>query len=209
MSSLQTKTSSSPILLQQFTLKSPRVIHGYCYNHDVPDKHLDEYKKVIREQGAFYQEATDLFHQLYPQPPYSAENFRRFLKDYWGISTTICCFTNPTDLDIRGAWEWDDELRNSVTIRIEDTLPDVQKKLTIIHECFHVIQDLDPSFLAMVESCHPNIRLRIAERIAEKSAVEAVLPEKDHNRCRREGKTRSQIADMYVVSLGLVRNYRV
>ena len=208
MFSSQTRIpSEGKILLTQFALKQPRTLNGYCYHFNVPDEHREEYKRTIYTHGTFYKEACEVFHQIYPQPPYSADHFVRFLKDYWGISTTVCYFTNPTELDVKGTWNWDDDRKDSVTIRIESTMSTAQKKLTIIHECFHVIQDIDPSFLAMIEGCHPDIRLRVAERIAEKSAVEAVLPRHEYARCKRDLKTNSQIADIYRVSMTLVNNF--
>ncbi len=210
MFSLQTKAvNKSGLLLTQFELKQPKKVKGYCYHFNVPEEHLKEYKQTIYNHGTFYKEACDLFHSLYPQAPYSASHFLEFLKNCWGISATIRPFTNRTELDLKGTWEWDDDLKDSVTIRIENTMTEAQKKLTIIHECFHVIEDLDPSFLAMIEGCHPDIRLRVAERIAEKSAVEAVLPQHEYEHYRREHKTRSEIADKYRVSMGLVNNFRV
>lgn len=210
MYSSPTKIQSEPkLLVTQIALKQPRTVNGYCYHFSVPDSLLPEYRNTIYTHGTFYKEACDLFHELYPQAPYSAGHFVKFLKDCWGISTTVCYFTNPTELDVKGTWEWDNDQRDSVTIRIESTMTDAQKKLTIIHECFHVIQDIDPSFLAMVEGCHPDIRLRVVERIAEKSAVEAVLPRHEYDRCKREKQTNLQIADRYRVSMRLVSNFRV
>ncbi len=197
------------IKLNQIAYKQVRIINGYCYDFNVPNRFLSEYTKAIYIHGSFYKEVSDLFHGLYPNNPYSDIHFRKFLKDYWGISTTIICFTNTTDKDVKGAWEWDDEIRkDSVIIRVEDTLSRDEKTLTIIHECFHIIQDIDQSFLAMVQSWHPDIRFKIADQIAEKSAIETILPWDEYDRLRRDGKRNPEIADLFSISIDIVNNYR-
>jgi hypothetical protein len=204
----QTRTSDPIITLAQVALKKRSFVNGYSYNSRVPEELQGEYIKVISENGLFYQELCDLFHRFYPTPPYSENDFMDFIKTHMGLSCEAVGFTNTQQVDLRGKWHWDNKDRRSFTVWVNDGLPDSAKKVTIIHECFHVIQDVDPIFLDMLGRQHGLLQRNIADRIAEKCAVEMVLPRAEYERCMRKGMTSAQIADSYAVSMALVRNYR-
>jgi len=204
----QTRTTNDPIVLTKIALKNPAVVNGYTYNSKVPDELQGDYNRAIFEHGLFYQDLSDLFHQTYPNPPYSMEHFTDMLKSHFGFSTTIICFTNLQNTDLKGRWKWDDESMRNFTIWVNNNLPDTVRKTTVIHECLHAVQDVDPKFLTMLGAQHVLLRRPLADRIAQKCAVEMVLPRAEYERCMRKGMTSAQIADSYAVSMALVRNYR-
>jgi hypothetical protein len=164
---------------------------------------------AIRENGSFYFDLCSIFHKNYPLPPYSDKHFMDFLKNEFGISVTVIGFGNRTRTDLRGIWRWDNQDRTAITIKVDSDLKEHVQATTVIHECFHAIQDLDENFKETIASFHPLIQRNIVERITQKSAVEIVLPLAEVRNCRAKKMTNAEIADRYCVSMDIVKNYRV
>ncbi len=210
MSFSQTKTASdSRVHLSQVSLYKPTVVNGYCYNTKVPDELQPEYNRAIYDNGSFYLNLCNLFHKNYPLPPYSHRHFIDFLKNEFGISTTIIGFENRTTTDLRGTWSWDGQDRKAITIKVNAVLKDHVQNIPIVHECLHAIQDLDEEFKILIGGFHPLLQRMIVERITQKTAIEVVLPNAEMKRCKHMKMTNAQIADRYCVSMDVVNNFRV
>lgn len=208
MSCTQTKTitTHTKVKITRLTANKPKQINGFNYKSAPPDEHLQAYKLAIANHKFHFQELSDLFHQLYPFPPYTANNFLDFLKNYLGISTTVIEFENKTTTDIKGAWFWENDNRDSIVIKIASHLTYAEKKLCILHEAFHAIQDLDPSFIAIMQTIPMPIRRMVADRIAELSAIETVLPRTKFEKYKyRKNMSNSEIMELFQVSNSLVR----
>lgn len=204
----QTRIQDEPIVLTSVVLKERAVVDEYTYDSKIPEEFQHRYNLAIFEHGLFYQDLSDLFHQLYPNPPYSAKHFIDLLKNQFGFSVTVRCFTNIQEIDLKGRWKWDDDSMRNFTVWVNDALPDSAKKLTIIHECLHAVQDIDPNFLTMLGNQPEPLRRSIADRIAEKCAVEIVMPYAEYQQCRRKGWKPAKIADVYCASMSLICNYK-
>lgn len=210
MYSSQTKTANhSQIQLAQISLYKPTVVNGYCYNTKIPEELQSEYNRAIYENGSFYLELCNLFHRSYPLPPYNDRHFLNFLKNEFGISTTVVGFENRTKTDLRGKWSWDDEDRKAITIKVNTGLKGYVQKATVIHECLHSIQDLDERFKIMIGGFHPLIQRNIVERITQKSVIEIVLPHAEMTKSKHLKMTNAEIADRYDVSMDIVKNFRL
>jgi hypothetical protein len=205
MSSLQTSRVTAKVVLHPLPPKNPTIIDGYCYHRPLPTEFQDILKKAVYVHTGFYKELCELFQSKY-EAPYTASGFLKFMSNQLGIGYEVRGFDDPDEIPVKGFWQWHDD--QNVIIAVKGSLPDEQKKLTVIHECFHVIQELDPSFKAMLLSYPIEIRRSLVEKIAEKSAIELAMPRNEYEQCKRKGFTDGQISSLYDVSISVVRYMR-
>lgn len=172
----------------------------YKYNVDIPDQYLPDYKNAIVKFAHHYDFIGDSFHSRFPNPPFSWKDFLTFMKDEIGIKVRIMCFENPTDLRLSGTWEWDNPEKSSITIYVDGNHSPQRQKVTIIHECIHAIQDFDEEFKIELQAYPLAIQMRIADRVAEKAAIEILMPRKMIEQDKREKMSLWQMLLKYQVS---------
>lgn len=204
--------SSHGILTSKPTFKLPTIgpstnINGYKYKNPIPKELVPLYKQAITENGERYFDLAKLFHDSVDSPDYTADNFMKFFKEIYGIGYEIHRYFPQRPNDPLGRWQWQSDRKNIDIYVSVDARPVVQKT-TIVHECVHVIQEYDQPFTIGLLKYPPELHTLIAERVANKTMAEIVLPHCEYERCIRKGWKHAQIADYYNVSLSLVNNYK-
>lgn len=169
-------TDLSNVLQKRVQQYCPMQLGKYKYNFAVPAHLQGEYKTVIAHEGHRYDYLAKDFHDSCFGPPYSYQQFLDFMKSRVGISAEVVTFKNSTTYNTAGTFTWDNSRMEACTVFINDSHPACKQKITVIHEVIHAYQDLDYEFKSRLASCHPDLRLVIAERIAEITAVEVAVP---------------------------------
>jgi hypothetical protein len=184
----------------KFRLYSPRQINGYTFNSPILEVHLDDYKKAINLLGQKYNFIAETFHSIYPEPPYTIQGFLDFMKSYIGLGVTVTSFDGTDFPRFGGTWYWDDDQKKDLIIWVNSSHSKEKQKMTVIHECVHAIQDFDREFIEELSTYPLAIQCRIADRIAEKAAVEILLPRKLVSQDKLAGAGPDSIAAKYQVS---------
>jgi Zn-dependent peptidase ImmA (M78 family) len=126
------------------------------------------------------------------------------MKDFMGFEITVTHFVNPVDYVVAGIWYWDNGEKKSFTIFINPLAPDTN--ITIAHECVHALQDLDIDFQQELQNYPIPLQLRIADRVAEMSAIQIFMPREKVACDRLAGLSVYDIALKYGVSKAIVAN---
>jgi Zn-dependent peptidase ImmA (M78 family) len=183
---------------------SPTVRDGYNYNFEIAEEYIPDYRLAVAALGRHYQWLVDAFHTKYPNPPFRWEDFLDFMKDEIGIEVTVKCNKDGgPDFAFAGTWKWDDQKKKAITIYVNSKHPESKRKVSIIHECIHAIQDLDQEFKEELDTYPHSIIVRIADRVAEKTAISVVLPDRLATAEKLNGLNAYQIACKYDVSAEL------
>lgn len=178
----------------------PSIKNGYRYKFDIPDEYLPNYMQAIAHFHKRYDFLACAHHRRFPEPPYKWQDFLTVMKDEIGLDVTIMCFENLTDTKVSGTWEWDSKAKKALTVYVNAKDPEHKQKMTIVHECVHAVQDFDEEFKIELFNYPIPIRLRIADRIAEKAAVQILLPREMVRQDKRGNMSVFQIAVKYNVS---------
>lgn len=188
-------------------LGPPKNINGYKYKNPIPIELVPLYRQAIVENGERYFDLAGLFHESVSSPEYTADNFMKFFKDCYGIGYEIHRYYPNDPTDPVGRWQWKSTDRKNIDIYVSVDAQPVVQKTTIIHECIHVIQEFDHPFTTNLLKYPPELHTVIAERVANKTMAEIVLPKREYEKCKRLKWTNAKIADYYNVSIGLVKCY--
>lgn len=187
-------------LERRVELYKPSCKDGYYYNHDIPSEFQLDYQKAIVQYAKRYDFIAQGFHLLYGNPAYKWQDFLQYMKETMGFGITISCFENPTGYEIAGTWYWDDATKKNFTIHVNASDPYQRQKMTIAHECMHALQDFDFGFQEELRKYPISLQLRIAERVAEKAAIEVFMPREQVACDRLAGLNVYEIALKYDVS---------
>lgn len=187
----------------------PKNIDGYNYKFQIPENLLGDYQEAISTHWQRYMPFVERFHELYPEPPFNYKKFLDFAKNHIGITCTVHTFNKDSlelagiDLttETRGTWHWNDAEKSDISIWVNTDFPQHTYSATIIHEVIHAIQDFDYAFHEILRTYPIPLQLRIAERIAEKTAISILLPPKLLEQDRRNQLRPHQVALKYGVSL--------
>ena len=196
---MQLYTQTRIALPKKAELYQPKTVNGFSYKKAIPKEYSREYQKAICVHGTYYFRFVQEFHRRNPNPPYSFIDFLDFLQDTIGLTATVKPFEYTPEISTFGTWEWDDKERTSFSIFVSPNLHHYKLKTTIIHEAIHPIQDFDYYFQDILESYSYPLRVYLADRIAEKTMVEVLLPT---YQVEQDVKTLNvlQIANKYNVS---------
>ncbi len=202
---------------QQRTLKlshkveryKPQSIDNHDYKFTIPRQHIEDYKEAISTLTFHNQPIVNAFHSEYGEPPFTHIDFLEFLKVRFGLECTVYAFSqnNFEELDIgltsetKGTWCWNNEEKSEFSVWVNTEYPTSTQNVTIIHEAIHAIQDFDYNFHEILRRYPIPIQVRIAERIAEKTAIAVVLPNIMLENDKRKGLRSHQVALKYNVSL--------
>lgn len=185
----------------------PENLNGYSYKNPPPQPLRPLYRKAIHEIGEWYFDYAHFFHNSFPRASYTADNFLKFFKENYGIGYIVRAYVPESETDPMGRWHWSED-QTVIHIYVANNLSQVVQKTTIIHECLHVIQELDFAFTQEILKYPPELHTKIVERVTNKAMAEVVLPVLEYEQCIRKGWTHGQIADYYNVSMGLVKCYK-
>jgi hypothetical protein len=205
MSSLGILTAKPNFEIPSF--RASQNLNGFRYKNPPPEELLPVYRKAISENGEWYFDYASFFHNAFPTANYSADNFLKFFKENYGIGYVVHCYRTESATDPIGRWHWSND-QSVVHIYVAEHLSLQVQKTTVIHECLHVIQELDIPFTLEVLKYPPELHTQIVERITNKAMAEVVLPRAEYQQCLRRGWTNAKIADHYNVSMGLVNCYK-
>ncbi len=189
--------------------QKPKTIDGYDYKFPVPPKLISDYREAISAHSMRYLPIVHSFHAIYGEPPFNYSKFLDFLRDRMGFTVTIYGFSKDSILEMgldvthetKGTWCWDNEEKSEFSVWVNTDYPTSAQNVTIIHEAMHALQDYDYAFHDILKEYPLPIQLRIAERIAEKTAIAVVLPNVMLEADKRHGLRPHQIALKYGVSL--------
>jgi len=187
---------------------NPQEIEGFTYNFSIPPKHRGDYQEAIAKYAHMYNPIVEIFHACYPNPPFSYKKFLEFLRDSIGITATVIGFnesnmhTKGLELtsSTKGTWHWNNEEKSEISIFLNTDFSTQTHNSTVIHEAIHAIQDFDHNFHEILGSYPIPVQLRIAERIAEKTAISILLPPSMVDEDKQQGLNPYQVALKYEVS---------
>lgn len=188
---------------------SPEKVGNYNYKFGISPSHRPEYQEAISTHRLHYQEIVNAFHGKYGFPPFTYHNFLEFLKEDCGLKCQVNSFdkSNAVDYGIeavhmpKGFWQWDNEEKSEFSVWVNTDYPPNTQNVSVIHEAIHALQDFDYGFHEILTRYSLPIRVRIAERVAELTAIAVVLPVVMLEDDKKSRLTPHQIAMKYEVSL--------
>lgn len=187
-------------LFDKYRAFNPCTKDGYNYNSRIPDEYSKHYQEAIARFSHQYDFIAESFHKTFPEPPFTWEDFLVYMKKDMGLSISTLLLDGKKYPRLAGTWCWKNSEKSEFLVFLNDQHPWQKQKVTAMHESIHAIQDFDQEFKVELSTYPLSIQSHIADRIAEKAAIEILLPRAYVAEDKACGLTSSDIAQKYDIS---------
>jgi hypothetical protein len=179
----------------------PTCIDGYNYKRRIDPEHLEDYKKGVYELTKHFDELLADFLGTNINPPFSSDDFIDYVESRYGFKVDVYGFDRRHHETAKGLFQWQSFEKTELGIWVNVDFPAETQQTTVIHEAIHALQDYDPCFHEKLSKFPESIQLRLAERVAEKTAINIRLPKEMVEKDKMQGLNIFAIACKYGVSL--------